>query len=414
MATPRNKETKVVSTPPADMLEQDDAKALDVEKDEDEGSMKFEDTPRLAMMKRSRESRAKEMGVEIVGDASGDKVDTSAADFKETPADETTETKLEETPGEEEVPAHVATLADTDLVEIKVNGETKKMSWAEAKKSLQLGAATEETLARAKADKEAAASELAAARAARTVHTIEPVKAAEPTAAEKATAALQAAKLAKKEAHEKYTQAVRYGTDEEIAKATNDLTAADDKYDEARDAMVAKPAEVDPEEVVQKISEQNESINSKRQTQEFLDKFAGDQKDEVFRALHATRVRNEMFSDLTKLANNAHDKAELEDNLRKLTDREIGAHHFKARSRGLVRTLDKVFTSAGEQAREELKRRSTPATTVVDARAERESKKQNTSSPPKAAAGRVPEPEAEKPKTAKDIMAETKARRGKA
>lgn len=408
MATPRDQETKIVSNPPADMLEQDDAKALDTGED---AVAKFEETPRAAMMKKAREARAKEMGVEIVGDASKDRTDTSAADFKETPEEEKPEDKK---PEEEEVPAHVAELADTDLVEIKVNGETKKMSWGDAKKSLQLGAATEETLAKAKDTKAAADAELVAARAARTVHTQEPAKAAEPTAVEKATAALQAAKQAKKEAHEKYTQAVRYGTDEEITKATNDLTAADDKYDEARDAMVAKPAEVDPEEVVQKISEQNESINSKRQTQDFLDKFADDQKDEVFRALHATRVRNEMFSDLTKLANNAHDKAELEDNLRKLTDREIGAHHFKARSRGLVRTLDKVFTSAGEQAREELKRRSAPTTQAADPRAERESKKQNTSSPPKAAAGRVPEPEADKPKTAKDIMAETKARRGKA
>ena len=148
-------------------------------------------------------------------------------------------------------------------------------------------------------------------------------------------------------------------------------------------------------------------MNTQRQSEEYVNAFPEQATDALFRAAASMTLRKELISDLTKLGAPAHI-------VEQLNDQELGLHHLKARSRNLVRTLDKVFTAAGTKAREELKRRSAPVTSGPDPRLERETRKINTPTMPRTASGRQPEPEPDKPKTAKDMIAETRARRGKA
>lgn len=400
-----------------------DGKAMDQKRGSDDAGVGHteENNPRLAAMKRAREVRAKEMGAEI-SDEPIEGVDDKTK-FKE--PDEGSKIR---DGGEEEddnaggkkddddkgadpgAGAGKSAIADDVEVEIQVNGKPVKMPWSEAKKKLQLAAATEQTLEDAKATREAANRELEAAAAARRVAEATGKPAGdgkdtkEPTPEEKVRAKVDAAEAAKDTAMDDYTKAVRYGTDDEIKDATAKLRKAEKELDAAKleqvQASTAAPAQA------QDALLEREMIDTNRAMTDYVEKYAEDQKDELFRMLVGSRLRKEMTADLTKMGAD-------ENLLAKLTDLEIGEHHLRARSRGLVRQLDKVLSAAGEQAREELKRRSGP-TPGQDRRNERHQRKIDAPPPPAAAAGRTAEPEPDKPKTSKELVEEVKRRRGKA
>ena len=409
MATEQTRGEDGKFVPQPTIIDQADAKALE-DKDDDLGGDDDKpvdaDHPRLAMMKAARERRAKETGAEIEGDALNDKPDTSGADFKETKA-EGAPVGDSKAAKEDDVPPHVATLADTDIVTMKVNGEEVKMPWGEAQKRLQLATATEQALEDAKAER-------AALKALR--KTAEEEAKTKPTAVVKEEPAkpdvFAAAKAEKDKAFDAWEGAVRYGSEEEIAAAKKDLRAKEDALEVAREdrfktlAQAAQPTGPDPL-IVKEVAE------TQRATEDYIKNFGEDQKDRLFRAAVSMTMRDELMADLRSLAP-LPDREDVGRMLSQLSDRDLGAHHQQARSRGLVRTLDKVLTAAGTKAREELKSRFTPTPGKVDPVAQRQQAKQNAPTQPRAASGRIPEAEEAKPKTAQDIMAETRARRGKA
>lgn len=404
--TNRDAETGQFKAPPPGAVTQEDAEAL-------ERGDKTEH-PRIAMMKAAREKRAAEMGAEVEGDASTEKPEPNNAVFPgeggegtNTAAeteDDAGGTSTGTDTGTATATSTAATASDDMIVELQVNGESKKMTLKDAKKHLQLGLATKETLDQAKKTRDEANAELLAARAVRTVvgegtATVT----AEPTAAEKAAKALETAEAARENAFAAYTKAVRHGDEEEVETAAKDLRTAEKALDKAKDdarAPVGSPAGGD-------ALLERETADTNRAIKDYAETFKADQDDKLFRAAASANLREEIVADLTKLGAD-------ENILAKLTDAELGEHHLRARSRGLVRTLDKVLTAAGTNAREELKRRAGAGTPPANPRQERETSKLNAPTAPKIAAGRMPEPQGEQPKTAKDLIAEARQRRGKA
>lgn len=380
----RDEDGKFTSAPENAGLSQDDAAALERG---DVAELNKDSDPRLEMMRRARETRAKEFDLEIEKPPEGEKAP---------------EEKVED---EKKVDEPVGAAADDNLlVEIEVNGKTEKMTVAEARKRLQLSTAVVETLDQAKATREAANRELEAAKAARAIVGDPPAPkpaATGPTDAEKQAEALKTAEGRKRTARKEFAKAAQYGTDAEVETATAELEAAEEEVDKLRFASLR------PEPQRDSLLDR-EAADTNRATADYVEKFGKDQEDEVFRAMASINLRKETVADLTKLG--ADERI-----LAKLTDRELGEHHFKARSMGIVRTLDKLLDAAGIKAREELERRTsrTPGE-KKDPVSERQSAKENAPTQPRQAAGRVPEPEAAKPPTSRELVDEMKRRRGKA
>jgi hypothetical protein len=408
MATPQTEDAKIKT--PVD-IDQASAKAIDdasKRRDDDDaggdaGEIEF-DNPRLEMMNKARLKRAQDFGLEIDATKNHDVDDTSQADFKSDEEPAPTGDKREE----ETIPPHTVTLADTDIVTIKVNGEDVKLPWGEAQKRLQIGQATEDALEEAKAERAAAKALRKQLEAESETETPAPRQA--PQQAEKPDT-LATAKAEKDAAFDEWEKAVRYGTDEEIAEARKELRAKEDALEVAREGRLVSLAQANapsgPDPFVER-----EQIASQRATEEYVEAFKEDQKDRLFRAAMAMTMRDELIEDLRALAP-LTDREDVGRMLAKLPDRELGAHHQQARSRGLVRTLDKVLTSAGEKARTELKSRAAPSG-KPDPLTQRQQAKQNAPSSPKAASGRAPDAEPDdKPKTSKDIMADVRRARGK-
>lgn len=401
MATERDDDTGQFKSKPQEGggLSQADADALEKG---DVAEVNKDSDPRLAMMEKARVTRAEEMGAEI--DKEKDDAEEPGAK-REEPKEGDAGAEGGTGTGTSSEPAPVA-LEDTAVVELLVNGKPEKMSWAEAKKQLQLGKATEETLKQAKESREAANRELEAAAAVRKVMGEAPAAKEEPkgpTDAEKRATALKAAEDTKRTARRDYAKAAQYGTEKEVEDATAALEKAEDEVDKLRFETFkdSAPAVEHRDQLLDR-----EVADTNRGTKTYLEDFSKDHQDPLFRAAAALYLREENIADLTKLGAD-------ESVLRKLTDQELGEHHFRARSRGLVRSVDKVLTAAGTRAREELTKRSTPATPAGNPRDERQIKKEGAPSQPKAAAGRIPEPEAQQRPTGRDLVAEAKARRGK-
>lgn len=375
---------------PEGAVTQEDGKALDVVTNNEESD------PRLAMMRKARDKRAEEMGAEVVEEKEGEE-----AEGKEKEKEAPVEGEGEKAEGEEAAPAE---LADDAIVEIQVNGKPEKMKWSEAKKKLQLATATEETLAQAKETREAANRELEAAAAVRKVmgeKTDQPTGEPKLKPEEEAAKRLAEAETAKRTARRKHADAIRNGTEEEVEAAETALDEAESTLDKIKFEQFTKPAAPQRDQLLER-----ETVDTNRASESYLEKFAEDQKDELFRAAVGLYLRKENIADLTKMG--ADEKL-----LAKLTDVELGEHHFRARARGLVRKLDDVLNAAGTKAREELSRRKAP-TPGASPREERQAAKQNAPAQPRPASGRVPEPEEAKPPTNQDLVAEARRRRGKA
>jgi hypothetical protein len=410
MATTQTTEDTKIKAPI--YIDQASAKAVDTDRkrdDDDDGApldadIQF-DNPRLDMMNKAREKRAKDFGLEVDATKNHDDRDTSLADFKGDDEDaEPTGDKKDE----DDIPAHIVTLADTDIVTIKVNGEDVKLPWGEAQKRLQISQATEEVLEEAKAER-------AAARALRKQAEEEegaaPTEKTAPAKADDKPDDMAAVKAAKDAAFDEWEKAVRYGTEEEIAEARKDLRAKEDALEVAREARLVSLAQANTKAGPDPFIER-EQIASQRATEEYVEAFKEDQKDRLYRAAMAMTMRDELIADLRALAP-LTDREDVGKMLSKLSDRELGAHHQQARSRGLVRTLDKVLTAAGNSARAELKGRTSPQQAKTPL-SQRQEAKQSAPTSPNAATGRSPDAAPDdKPKTSKDIMAEVRKSRGK-